>query len=317
MQILGSYTDMFQSLEQNGWTGKLDTRGTTFSLDKYLGSGTIMVWGNSNEFGFLDLDITYKNDNITVNFSDNVGVQITFIEQNEMEYYKDESKVEHTFYGTFFYINNAPIPWFKKYPKQSRVRALTLMISDEFLKKNGIVLSSSQWNNLARAINTRNISIPQIASVLKQIRYAEMDEELFQIYFKNKTIEAFLLLLNYSKTQESSLSRINSKSQNAVKSTVDLLCRNYISPPIITDIAKSMGIDKKTLQSSFKEIVGLSIHKYVRSLKMQHAVTLLKTSDLSIENIAKEVGYNSKIHFYRAFDEVFSMRPSEMRALLK
>ncbi len=316
MQNLGSYTDMFNSLEKNGWTAKPSTRGVTFTLDENFGSGTMMLWGNSNSFGFVDLDITYKNDNITVNFSENIGVQITFIEQNEMEYYKDESDALHTFYGTFFYINNAPMPWFKKYPKQSRVKALTLMISDEFLRENGIDISILQWNNLARAINTRNISIPQIATILKQIRYAEIDEELFPHYFKNKTVEAFLLLLNYSKSQEYSLSRINSKSQNAVKNTVDLLCKNYISPPIITDIAKAMGIDKKTLQSSFKEIVGLSIHKYIRSLKMQHALTLLKTSDMSIENIAKEVGYNSKIHFYRAFDEVFSMKPTEMRALL-
>ncbi len=316
MQTLGSYTDMFGSLEQNGWSAKKTERGIAFTLDESLGSGTITLWANSDSFGFVDLDITYKNDNITVNFSDNIGVQITFIEQNEMEYYKDESEALHTFYGTFFYINNTPIPWFKKYPGQSRVKALTLMISDEFLKENGINIPNSQWNTLARAINTRNISIPQIATILKQIRYAEIDEELFPIYFKNKTIEAFLLLLNYSKAQEHSLSRITSKSQNAVKNTVDLLCKNYISPPIITDIAKTMGIDKKTLQSSFKEIVGLSIHKYIRSLKMQHAVTLLKTSDMSIECVAKEVGYNSKIHFYRAFDEVFSMKPSEMRALL-
>ncbi len=146
-----------------------------------------------------------------------MGVQITFIDQNEMEYYKDERESLHTFNGTFFYINNAPIPWFKKYPKQSRVKALTLMISDEFLRENGIDISIPQWNNLARAINTRNISIPQITTILKQIRYAEIDEELFPLYFKNKTIEAFLLLLNYSKTQEHSLSRINLKSQNAVK----------------------------------------------------------------------------------------------------
>ncbi len=316
MQSLGSYTDMFNSLEQNGWTARPNTRGITFSLDEHLGNGTMILLGNSNKFGFVDLDITYKNDNITLNFSENMGVQITFIEQNEMEYYKDESDPLHTFYGTFFYINNAPIPWFKKYPKQSRVKALTLMISDEFLKENGIDISTAEWNNLARAINTRNISIPQIATILKQIRYAEIDEELFPIYFKNKTIEAFLLLLNHSKTQKHSLNRINAKSQTAVKNTVNLLCKNYISPPIITDIAKTIGIDKKTLQSSFKEIVGLSIHKYIRSLKMQHAVTLLKSSDMSIENISKEVGYNSKIHFYRAFDEVFSMKPSEMRALL-
>lgn len=49
---------------------------------------------------------------------------------------------------------------------------------------------------------------------------------------------------------------------------------------------------------------------------MQQALLLLKDSNFSIEKISKEVGYNSKIHFYNAFDEVFGMKPLEMKNLL-
>ncbi len=45
MQSLGSYTDMFNSLQQNGWTAKQSTRGITFSLDEHLSSGTMMLLG--------------------------------------------------------------------------------------------------------------------------------------------------------------------------------------------------------------------------------------------------------------------------------
>lgn len=37
-----------------------------------------------------------------------------------------------------------------------------------------------------------------------------------------------------------------------------------------------VGVDKKTLQFAFKEIVGLSIHRYIRTLKMQKALLLLE-----------------------------------------
>ncbi len=316
MKVYGSYQNMFQVLEQDGWSTEPHPYGTTYRLDPRLGDGTMMLWGDSSSLGFVMLDITYKEDTILVNFNDGLGIQITFIEENDMEYYQSSSNIERTHYGTYFYINNAPIPWFKKYPKDNRIRALTLLLNDEFLKENGINLTLAQWNDMARAINCRDTSIPQISAILTQIKNADFDNDLFQLYLKSKAIEAFLLLWNYSRSQERVLRRINAKSQNAVKQTLHLLTKDFLSPPIITDIAKMVDVDKKTLQFAFKEIVGLSIHKYIRSLRMQQAIRLLESTDMPIESISKSVGYNSKIHFYRAFDEVFSMKPTEMRRLL-
>lgn len=316
MEVYSSYANMMERLTEVGWREEKTVRGKVLYLDPNEGDGTFTSWGNETELAFVDLDLTYKETNLILNYSDIVGVQITFIEDNAMEYYKNEEEKESTHFGTFCYVNNTPIPWFKKYPANERVRGLTLFVCDAFLKKNGIDLSHEDWNRLARTINSRNISLPTLSAILKQIRHTEISEDLFQVYFKTKAIEAFLLLWNYSKSQEEHLSRINSKSHTAVKDTLHLLSKDFVSPPIITDIAKIVGIDKKTLQYAFREIVGLSIHKYIRTLKMQQALLLLKDSNFSIEKIAKEVGYNSKIHFYNAFDEVFGMKPLEMKNLL-
>ena len=74
-------------------------------------------------------------------------------------------------------------------------------------------------------------------------------------------------------------------------------------------------IDKKTLQFAFKEIVGLSIHNYIKTLKMQKALLLLENDKMTIDEISKEVGYQSKIHFYRAFKGAFDCTPSQMRKI--
>ncbi len=316
MQNYGSYENMFNNMTQHGWSEEKTMRGRVFKLDPKHGEGRIELWGDSS-IAFVELDITYKETNISVNYSDNIGVQITFIDNNDMEYYKNDALIEKTAYGTFFYVNNAFVPWFKKYPGGDRIKALTLLIGEDFLKSNGIDLSQEEWNNMARTINLRNISIPQIATILRQIKSGDIKEDLFPLYLKTKSIEAFLLLYNYSMSQSKSLNRISAKSQAAVKEAVSILSQNYINPPVITELAKMVGVDKKTLQSAFSEIVGLSIHKYVRSLKMQYALELLKNGAMSVEGISKKVGYNSKIHFYKAFDDVFAMKPSEMRLLLK
>ncbi len=316
MQSYKSYENMFNTMTNHGWSEEKNGRGQVYRLDSKFGDGKIELWGNSH-IAFVDLDITYKETNITINYNESIGVQITFIENNDMEYYKDETAIEKTQYGTFFYVNNAAVPWFKKYPAGNRIRALTLLIGEEFLINNGINLSHEDWNDMARTINVRNISIPQIATILRQIKSSEVTEQLFPLYLNVKSVEAFLMLLDFSMSQTKNLSRISVKSQAAVKDAVGILSQNYKNPPVITELAKMVGIDKKTLQSTFREIVGLSIHKYVRSLKMQYALELLKRDTLSVEAISIAVGYNSKIHFYKAFNDIFSMKPSEMRLLLK
>ncbi len=314
MKVYSDYNDIFEMLEMSGWT-KEDTLGV-YRLDKSLGEGIMRILNVDEKLAFVDLDCMYDETSLFVESEDRLGIQITFIGDNNVEYYKDETSIEKTAFGTFFYVNNSCVPWVKKYPGGDRVKALTLFIGDDFLKDNGIDLSIREWNSIARGVNSRNASIPQIATVLNQIRYSDLTDDMFVHYLKAKAIEAFILLWDYSKGQETSLGRISAKSYTAVRDALNILLKNFVSPPVIIELAKTVGVDKKTLQSAFKDIVGLSIHKYVRALKMQQALTLMKQKNMTIENIAKEVGYNSKIHFYRAFENVFAMKPSRMKALI-
>lgn len=317
MQVYHSTAYMLDELAKNGWFKENNPRGFTLTPDIDIATGQIHVWGNPKTYGILDMDITFRTPQFMVNYSKQCGIQITFVEQVGMEYYKDKSEIETGHFGNFIYVNNVCIPWFKKYPVGERTKAITLMVSDDFLKQENINITEEDWNRLARGINGRNVSIPAITSLLKQIRQSNIGDELFEKYLKTKTIEAFLLVLDYvQKKEKLELKRLNNKSHKAVKGAISILDDSFINPPIISELSKMVGVDKKTLQFAFKEIVGLSIHKYIRTLKMQKALLLLEDKKMNIEDISKAVGYQSKIHFYRAFEEVFSIKPSEMRRIL-
>ncbi|WMJ86847.1 hypothetical protein [Anaerocolumna sp. MB42-C2] len=53
-----------------------------------------------------------------------------------------------------------------KSKKLNKSKAITLMVSDDFLKQENINITEEDWNRLARGINGRNISIPAITSLL-------------------------------------------------------------------------------------------------------------------------------------------------------
>ncbi len=317
MEIYHSLSFMLDELSKNGWKKEIVPRGFTLIPDENIGAGQITIWGDPAKLCFIDMDIIYNTPQFMVNYSKERGIQITFSEQIDMMFYKDESGIETGYFGNFIYINNVCIPWFKRYPIGKRTKALTLMISEDFLKEENILLSEEDWNRFARGVNGRNTSLPTLTSILKQLYQTTISNDLFERFFKTKAIESFLLLWDYTqKKEKSDLKKMNTKSHKAVKDTIHILDKSFISPPIITDLAKMVEVDKKTLQFAFKEIVGLSIHKYIRTLKMQNALLLLENKEMRIEDISKAVGYQSKIHFYRAFEAVFSIKPLEMRKFL-
>jgi transcriptional regulator GlxA family with amidase domain len=55
--------------------------------------------------------------------------------------------------------------------------------------------------------------------------------------------------------------------------------------------AKALGISERTLQRSFQRVLGTSPIRFVQDLRIEQASHLLRTTDLSLEAIARKVGY--------------------------
>ena len=85
-----------------------------------------------------------------------------------------------------------------------------------------------------------------------------------------------------------------------------------MNPPVIEVLARSVGIDKKTLQKAVQHLTGQTINEYIRSLRMEKALSLLMEGTMRIVDIAATVGYHSKMNFYRAFHSTFGCTPKEM-----
>ena len=63
----------------------------------------------------------------------------------------------------------------------------------------------------------------------------------------------------------------------------------------------------------FKEQIGYSPKDYFTRLKMHRACQLLAGTNLSIKEIALQVGYEDQLHFSRVFRKVNALSPTELR----
>ena len=81
----------------------------------------------------------------------------------------------------------------------------------------------------------------------------------------------------------------------------------------IEELAKKYLMNPTTLKRVFKEVYGMSIAAHMKQHRMEEAAKLLKKSDMSIAQIAKNVGYESQSRFTTAFKDYYGMLPTEYR----
>ncbi|MFM7274988.1 MAG: helix-turn-helix transcriptional regulator [Gammaproteobacteria bacterium] len=96
-----------------------------------------------------------------------------------------------------------------------------------------------------------------------------------------------------------------------------ILERDFLAPPTIAGLARAVGINEAKLMHAFKQIFGLTVFDFTQALRMEKAKSLLETTDLSITEIAFEVGYEYSSNFTTAFKRHFGITPSTARDALR
>lgn len=81
------------------------------------------------------------------------------------------------------------------------------------------------------------------------------------------------------------------------------------------DLAALVKLTVPSMIRLFKESMGVSPQQYQKTLRMQHAGTLLVHTDKSLEEIAEECGFWDRNHFTRAFTAFLKCPPANYRKI--
>lgn len=87
---------------------------------------------------------------------------------------------------------------------------------------------------------------------------------------------------------------------------------NYIDITL-DDLAEKFFLSKPYLSKYIKEKSGMTFGDLVKKIRMKKAKTLLKSSNMTVENIAMSVGYQNVEHFNRLFKKAYDMTPMQFR----
>lgn len=311
-----STADMLTQYEQKGWEKTLMPRGFSLCPPDDVATGYINVWGNPETLYFMESDISFNKDLMERYYYTERGFQITFVEDMTVTYYEKKAQMNSAKFGIFCHVSYRPRPWYKRFHAGTNQKGSTIVILESFLTNAGLQVTDEIWERAAATINQREVPLPVLAQICHDVKYASVDDEVFPFYFHAKAVEAVSLLLNYAFSQHTLKPvSLSSKSVNAAKEAIGLLSQSFANPPVIEALAFTVGVDKKTLQKAVHYLTGQSIHEYVRSLRMEKALSLLMEGTMRIDAIAAAVGYHSKMNFYRAFHDTFGCTPRELRKI--
>jgi AraC family transcriptional activator of mtrCDE len=81
----------------------------------------------------------------------------------------------------------------------------------------------------------------------------------------------------------------------------------------VTSLAKTAGLGRSLFMSRFTELFGRPPMAVLRDLRMRQAARQLETTELGIEQIARQAGYASRSSFIRAFHKAYGTDPSRHR----
>lgn len=87
---------------------------------------------------------------------------------------------------------------------------------------------------------------------------------------------------------------------------------NYIDITL-DDLAEKFYLSKPYLSKYIKEKSGMTFGELVKKIRMKKAKALLKSSNMTVENIALSVGYQNVEHFNRLFKKAYNMTPMQFR----
>ncbi len=96
-------------------------------------------------------------------------------------------------------------------------------------------------------------------------------------------------------------------------SVVQYINNRYTQDIGLDQVAEAFFISPEHLSRSFKQSTGFTFNEYLTNLRMLEAEKLLKSTRLSIAQIASSIGYQSHTHFGRVFRQKHGLTPSYYR----
>ena len=162
----------------------------------------------------------------------------------------------------------------------------------------------------------KNPNLPELNFVFQQIRDCQAEGQTLHLYLESKVMELLSLVIRGMEKEEKHISvKLDYKDIRSLKKTVTFMKKDLSAYPSGEELAQLAGMSPARYQLAFRKYYGTTPYEYLKEMRLNQALLLLKNSDYGIAAIAAKVGYHNSGHFAKLFKRAYGMGPREYRNL--
>jgi AraC-like DNA-binding protein len=182
---------------------------------------------------------------------------------------------------------------------------------------NGHLFDHSDERELPPFVQLNDEFMNQINAILEEMLNEYQGEKPWKdIMIKSKLLEILVIFERIRQYSFSAFTRNEGVAKkNAIWPIVHYVHTHYQENITLTGLARQFYVSVPYLSELFKQQIGQNFVAFLHEVRIRHACSLLKSTDLSISDTAMEVGYSSFKTFSRVFREYKKMTPTEYRRI--
>lgn len=210
------------------------------------------------------------------------------------------------------YLEENGTPIHTLIPKGSRVAYTEVLYSPSFYKmqlKNLFTAQNASPLEILKNMGGEHNWSAEIMNVLKKIYACSLSGMSAELYY---IAGAYALM---SAVIEMGNGRLPKKSTDykSIVRVIQYIDDNFSQTIKLAELSRLANMSATKLKKLFRQFTGCTITEYILSKKTDYASHLLADSDLSIEELAKKVGFDTVAGFSTSFKKQTGIPPSEYR----
>lgn len=112
--------------------------------------------------------------------------------------------------------------------------------------------------------------------------------------------------------------KISQKKEEIAKEIAKFV-NSHIQDPMLNqnEIAVQLSWSYSYIRHTFKEVYGITLADYILQTRINMAKSLLETTDLSVTDVAKRSGFQTKSYYFTVFKKLVGLTPNEYRESIR
>jgi YesN/AraC family two-component response regulator len=188
--------------------------------------------------------------------------------------------------------------------------ALTMLGDEDNLIREFIIDCLKSKDNDVSYLHFKVADVLPIQNLMENLIWTIHNKQNNKRSINQATMGVLLLqLMNY--TEFVDVGKDNS-GQELVMSVYKYVEENYRDGSF-TDLAEQLHYDLHWLSKTIKQLTGKNYTELLQDKRMRQAAYLLRTSKLTVADIATAVGYENISYFHRLFQKTYGTSPRNYR----